>query len=112
VPITGANTKPSTVPIYGAVRAAYAEFLAKLAEYPPCPIPVEADSIDLQDRADHLNGVLGAVIAYLGAILDDTAQTARRGLDLVDAESVIADLAYDLAGTIQRAANKMAWRVA
>jgi hypothetical protein len=36
-PITAADAQPSTVPAGGPVRAAYAEFLAKLAGYPPSP---------------------------------------------------------------------------
>jgi hypothetical protein len=106
--ITGANTKPSTVPIYGGVRAAYAEFLAKLAAHPPCPIPVDADSIDLEDRVDHLNEVFSGLIAYLTAVLDDTAQNTSGGLDLCDAEAILSDLASDLSGAIQNAADEMA----
>ena len=111
VPITGANTKPSTVPIYGAVRAAYAEFLAKLAGYPPRPIPVDADSIDLEQRADHLNEVLSGLAGYLTVILDDTAQNTPGGPDLCDAEAILADLASNLSGAIQHAAEKMAGRI-
>jgi hypothetical protein len=105
---TGAETKPSTAPVGGPVRTAYAEFLAALGEHPPRPIPIIADSIDLQDRADHLKNVFGGLAAYLTVILDDTAQNTPGRLDLCDAEALLADLASDLSGAIQRAAEEMA----
>jgi hypothetical protein len=103
--ITGTYPKPSTAP----VGTAYAEFLAAL--HPPRPIPIVADSIDLQDRADHLNEVLGGLTAYLAIILDETAQNTPGSLDLRDAEAILVDLASDLSGAIQRAADEMAGRV-
>jgi hypothetical protein len=112
VPNTAANTKASTVPIYGIVRAAYAEFLAKLAGHPPCPIPVDADSIDLEDRADHVKSVISGLAAYLTVVLDETVHNTPATLDLCNAEAVLADLASDLAVTIERAANELAWRLA
>jgi hypothetical protein len=110
-PITGANTKPSTVPVGGPMPAAHAEFVALLAGHPPCSIPVDADSIDLEHRADHLKEVLSWLAAYLTVVLDDTAQNTPGGLDLDDAEAILADLASDLSGSIQRAAQEMAGRV-
>jgi hypothetical protein len=89
----------------------YAEFLASLGKHPPRPIPIVADSIDLQDRADHLNKVLSGLAAYLTVILDDTAQNTPGRLDLCDAEAILADLASDLSGAIERAAEEMAGRV-
>jgi hypothetical protein len=89
----------------------YAEFLAKLAGYPPRPIPVDADSIDLEQRADHLNEVLSGLAGYLTVILDDTAQNTPGGPDLCDAEAILADLASNLSGAIQHAAEKMAGRI-
>jgi hypothetical protein len=103
-----ASANPSGNP----VRAAHAAFVTALAGHPPRPIPVEADAIDLEDRADHLNKVLSALSVYVTVILDDTAQNVPGGLDLGDAEAVLADLASDLAGTIQLAADGMAGRVA
>jgi hypothetical protein len=110
-PITAADAKPSTIPAGGPVRAAYAEFLAKLAGHPPCPIPVDVDSIDLEQRADHVKNVLGGLAAYLAVILDDTAQNTPSTLDLCDAEAILADLVSDLSGAIQHAAEDMAGRV-
>jgi hypothetical protein len=109
--IPGSKAKSSTVPVGGPPRAAYAEFLAKLAGRPPCPIPVEADSIDLENRADHLNEVFRGLAAYLTVVLDDTTRNTPGRLDLCDAEAILADLASDLSGAIQRAAEEIAGRV-
>jgi hypothetical protein len=93
------------------VAAAYREFLAAVAAHPPGPMLVDADAIDLEQRADHLNAVFGGLHRYLGIILDDTAQNAPGGLDLTDAEAILADLASDLTGAILNAADEMAGRV-
>jgi hypothetical protein len=105
--ITGASENLSTT-----VCAAHAEFLAALVGHPPRPIPIDADALDLEDRADHLNKVLGAMSVYVAVVLDDTAQNASGSLDLRDAEGVLADLVSDLTGAIQRAADDMAGRPA
>jgi len=106
--ITGSSAKPSTSP----VRAAHAEFVAALATYPPRPIPLDADAVDLEDRADHLNKVLEALTVYVTVILDDSAQNAPGGFDLPHIEAVLADLASDVTGAIQHAADGMAGRIA
>jgi hypothetical protein len=101
----------STGPTGSSVVAAYTEFLAAVAAHPPGRIPVDADAIDLQQRADHLSAVFGGLAAYMAIILDDTAQNAPGGLDLTDAEAILADLASDLTGAILNAADEMAGRV-
>jgi hypothetical protein len=106
-PYDHANATPPVSP----VRVAHAEFVAALAGRPPRTIPLEADAIDLEDRADHLNTVFNALSAYLNVILDDTAQNVPGRLDLRDAEAFLADLASDVTGTIQRAADCMAGSV-
>jgi hypothetical protein len=83
-----------------------------LAGSHPRPIPVDADAIDLEDRADHLNKVFGALSVYVAVVLDDTAQNVPSGLDLPDVEAALADLALDVTGTIQYAADRLAGRVA
>jgi hypothetical protein len=103
-PFDRAGAKPSD----SLVQAAYAEFVAALAGAAPRIIPLDADALDLEDRADYLGGVLSALSAYLAVILDDTAQNVPGSLDLPDAEAVLADLAADLTGTIQHAADSMA----
>jgi hypothetical protein len=106
--ITGANVKLST----NVVRAAHVEFVATLAGYPPWPIPFDADATDLEDRADHLKQVLDALSVYVAAILDDTAQNIPGGLDLRFIDALLSDLASDVTGTIRRAADAIAGRVA
>ena len=109
--ITGAQARSSTAPVGSPVGTAYVEFLAALREHPPRPIPIVADSIDLQDRADHLINVFGGLAAYLAVILDDTAQNTPGTLDFCDAAAILADLVSDLSGAIQHAAEDMAGRV-
>jgi hypothetical protein len=94
------------------VRAAHAEFVAALAGHPPRPIPLDADALDLEGRADHLDKVFGALLIYVTVILDDTAQNVPGGLDLPHIEAVLADLASDVTGTIQHAADDLAGRPA
>jgi hypothetical protein len=95
-----------------SVCTAHTEFVAALAGQPPRPIPLEADAIDLEDRADHLDRVFDALSVYVTVILDDTAQNVPGSLDLRDAEGVLADLASDVTGAIQKAADEMAGRPA
>ncbi len=106
--ITGAGEKPPTNP----VRAAHAEFVASLAGEPPWPILLYADVSDVEDRADHLQKVLTALSDYLTVILDDSAQNVPGGLDLRQVDALLSDLASDVTGTLQHAAERTAWRVA
>ena len=108
---TDAQTSPSTAPVDCPLPVAFRRFIAALAGHPPRPIPVDADAVDLQDRADHLGAVFGGLAAYLPIVLDDAAQNAPGGLELTDAEAILADLASDLTGVIERAADEMAGRV-
>jgi hypothetical protein len=94
------------------VRAAHNEFVADLAGHPPRAIPLDADAVDLEDRADHLSKMFSALSAYVTVILDDTAQNVPGGLDLPPIEAVLVDLASDVTGAIQNAAEDMAGRVA
>jgi hypothetical protein len=107
--ITGAPANASTTPLVGdPVRAAHADFLAAVASHPPRPLPIKADPIDLQDRADHLNAVLGGLAACLAVILVDTVQNVPGSLDLCDAEGILTDLASDLTGPMLVAADRLA----
>ena len=107
-PCDGEFAKPSASP----VRAAHTDFVAALAGHPPRPIPLEADAIDLEDRADHLDTVLRALSVYLAVVLDETAQNVPGSLDLRDVEAILSDLASDVTGAIQYAADGMAGRIA
>ena len=105
---TGASACPPT----SLIGAVHAEFAATLARHPPRLIAVDADACDLEDRADHLNKVLGALSAYLTAILDDTAQNVPGGLDVRQIDALLSDLASEVSGTFQHAVERTAWRVA
>ena len=105
---TGVAAKPSTSP----VRAAHAELLAALAAHPPRPLPLNPNTFDLEDRADHLNKVLNALSVYMTAILDDTAENVPGGLDLPDVGGGLSDLTSDVTGAIEQAAETMAGRIA
>jgi hypothetical protein len=105
--ITGAGEKPST----NSVRTAHAEFVTALAGQPPSPIPLFADATDLEDRAEHLKKVLNAVSVYVTALLSDTAQNVPGGLDVRYTDALLSDLASEVIGTIQGAADAMEERV-
>jgi hypothetical protein len=107
-PITGGSELASTAPVH----AAHAEFTGALAAHPPRPIPIHVNALDLEGRADHLAKVFRALSAYVAVVLDDTAQNVPGGLDLPDAEGILADLAADLIGPIQHAADVLAGRIA
>jgi hypothetical protein len=112
LPQTQPCDRASAKPAPDAVRAAHTKFVAALAGHPPRPIPLEADAIDLEDRADHLDTVLRTLSVYLAAVLDETAQNVPSRLDLRDVEGILADLASDVTGAIQQAADDMAGRPA
>jgi hypothetical protein len=99
-------------PCTSLVCAAHVKLVAALAGNPPRPIPLDADAIDLEDRANHLDKVFAALSVYVTVILDDTAQNVPGRLDLRDAEGLLADLASDVTGAIQHAADDMAGRPA
>jgi hypothetical protein len=103
---------PPSAASAGPVRAAHAEFVWVLAGQPPRTIPLMADAIDLEDRANHLGKVLTELSAYVAVVLDDTAQNVPGRLDLPDVEAVLTDLASDVTGAIQKAADDMAGRPA
>jgi hypothetical protein len=103
--------KRSTCP----VRAAHTELVAALAGNPPHPIYAEADSDDLEARADHLEKVFAALHVYFGAIVDDTSQNIPSGtLDRQYLANLFSDLAGDSVDAIRNAAGEMrnheSWR--
>jgi hypothetical protein len=61
--ITGASEGVSTT---STACAAHAEFVSALTGHPLRTIPLNADAIDLEDRADHLGEVFGAFSACDG----------------------------------------------
>jgi hypothetical protein len=86
--------------------------VAALAEKPPRAIPLLPTPVDFEDRAEHLGSVLTAISLYLTAVLEDTAENVPGGLDLRYAEAALSDLMSDVVGTVQQAANDLAWGLA
>ncbi len=107
-PITGASPKTSTKHI----RSAHDELVVGLAGHPPRPIPLNPNAVDLEERTAHLKDLLTAVLAYLRAILDDTAQNVPGGLDLRQIDALLCDLICEMSGTIQHAADALPGRYA
>lgn len=97
------------------VRAAHRELASALAENPPHPIYVDADSEDIDARADHVAQVLAAVDVYLTAILSDTAANIPAGvLDRKYLAGLYSDFTHEAVGGIRNGAEELAeyeaWR--
>ena len=90
------------------VRMAHTEFVAALAGNVPHPIHSHGDSVDLEDRADHLERVFAALLVYLTAIIADTTHNIPGGsLDRRYLDNVFQDLSADALGVIRNAAEEM-----
>lgn len=88
-------------------RIAFADLLVCLANYPPPPIVGEADAADLEECAEHVQALLGAVETYLTAVLADAKQcTSGVNLD-VNVLGILSDMRGDLVGTFRIAAEQM-----
>src|SRR5262245_32753463 len=99
------------------VRLAHTEFIAALAGNVPHPIYAGAKADDLDDRAEHLERVFGALHAYLAVLIADTAQNIPGGaLDRPYLDNLFQDLSADAVGVIRNAAEEMGedenWRAA
>jgi hypothetical protein len=71
------------------------------------PMPLSPCAIDVEDRADHLEEVLGAVSGYVAAILDDVAQNVPGGLDRRQIDALLSDLISEVTGTLRQAADAL-----
>jgi hypothetical protein len=66
-----------------------------------------ADVQDLEERAEHLQQVLGTVLDYVGAVVTDTDHVAPGGS--IDRKYLLcSDVAGDVAGSIANAADDLA----
>ena len=64
---------------------------------------------DLEERAEHIQQVLSAVLLYVDVIVRDTASVAPGGsIDREYLTGLITDLAGDIAGSIANAAEECA----
>ena len=90
------------------VRVAHTELVATLAGNIPHPIYAEADSGDLDGRADHLQKVFEALQVYLTIVLSDTAQNLPGGaLDRSFLDDPFQNLSTDALCAIRHAAKEM-----
>jgi hypothetical protein len=90
------------------VLLAHTEFVAALVGNVPHPIYADADSEDLENRADHLEKVFAALQLYLTAIIADTALNIPGGtLDRRYLDNLFRDLSADALGVIRYAAEEM-----
>lgn len=87
--------------------AAHAKFVSSVAGQPPAPIPVFAQAVDFEDRAEHLKGVLEALAAYLQAALGDAAQNVPGGLERRYIDGLLSDLTSEVTGTLRQAAESL-----
>src|ERR1700756_3710013 len=110
--IRALDTEAFGASVPSPVLAAHAEFVATVAAHSPRPIPICVRAVDIEDRADHLDKVFSALSAYMAMIIADTVQNVRGRLDLRDVEAILADLASDVTGALQNAADAMAGRLA
>jgi hypothetical protein len=90
------------------VRLAHMELVAALAGNVPHPIYADADSEDLDGRADHLEKMFAALHVYLTAIIADMAHNVPGGLlDRRYLDNLFRDLSTDALRVIRNAADEM-----
>jgi hypothetical protein len=93
---------------FSTVEAAHTGLIERLAVSKPHRILYIADARDLEERAEHLKQVFGAVLDYAGAIVTDTDHVAPGGsIDRKYLLGLISDVAGDLAGSISNAADDL-----
>jgi hypothetical protein len=102
-----AETVPPQFRSSPTVREAFSTLLVALADNPPVDIVGEADSTDMEERAEHTQAVLDAVAAYFDRLLTD-AKHRTSGLDFdVHVLGILNDTNGDLVGTFKIAAERM-----
>jgi hypothetical protein len=105
------NRPPGARPAstYSTVEEAHTGLIERLAVLKPSRILYIADAQDLEERAEHLRQVLGAVLDYAATIVADTSHVAPGGsIDRKYLLGMISDLAGDVAGSIANAADDLA----
>lgn len=90
---------------------AYADLCASLRRHLPRAIPVEPHWGAFEGRADHVKGVFTAMSTYVDMLIDDAAENIPGGVDRRQIDALLSDLASELAGTLQKAADDLAGSV-
>jgi hypothetical protein len=89
------------------IQLNYANLLDNLAEVgAPHLIGLRASGTDIEERAEHLRKVLGAVTSYVKAVVGDTRYHAACTID--DETGFLADAASEIVGALRQAANRQA----
>jgi hypothetical protein len=105
------NRAPGARPAatFSTVEEAHTGLIERLAGSKPGQILYIADARDLEERADHVQQILGAVLDYVGVIVADTSHVAPVGsIDRKYLMGLISDVAGDVAGSISNAADDLA----
>jgi hypothetical protein len=98
---TPSRTQASTI------RIAFQDLLTRLADNHPVNIVGEADAADMEERAEHVQGLLTAVETYLTAVLAD-AKHNTSGLQFdVNVLGILSDTRGDIVDTFNIAAEQM-----
>ena len=87
------------------IQLNYANLLDNLAEVgAPHLIGPRASGADIEERAEHLRKVLGAVTSYVKAVVGDTRYHAACSID--DETGFLANAASDIVGALRSAAER------
>jgi hypothetical protein len=111
VDLPSANRAPDArpAPTFSTMEEAYSGVIERLAVSKPHRILYIANARDLEERAKHLQQILGAVLDYVGALVADTSHIAPGGsIDRKYLLGLISDVAGDVAGSISNAAAYLA----
>ena len=101
-------SQATNVTIMNSVQAAHAALLARLTVEKPHRISYCADRRDLEERAEHIEKTLGAVLEYVGAVVSDTAYVSPIGaIDEKYLIGLITDVASDVVGFVASAAERL-----
>ena len=94
---------------FSTIQTAHLDLVARLATTRPHQIIAIADRQDVEERAEHVRDVLGAVLAYIGTVVADTNDNLPIGL-LNGAYVMrrISEFAGDAAGELLNAADDLA----
>jgi hypothetical protein len=90
------------------VRAAHAKFIAALDGNTPHSFHPTPDSHDIEERADHLEKVFGALQGYVAAVISETAQSICAGTgQFRDLDKLLRDVLCEVVDAIQASAEDM-----
>jgi hypothetical protein len=89
------------------IQLNYANLLDNLAEVgAPHLMGLRSGGADIEERARHLEKVLGAVTSYVKAVVGDTRYHAACTIE--DETGLLMDATSDIVGALRQAANRQA----